>query len=337
MHAALKFALLFLLALLVIFLVLGWFAPREVDISRERIIEVPAEKVFAAVNDLSSWKHWSPWQQRDSTLKVVLGEKTKGEGASYSWTSEHSGTGKYTIVQVKPKQSILSEIEFEGQGKGEGYWRFEEVEPHKTKVSWGLRFKVPYPFNAMLLFQNMDSAGADFDQGLDNLKTYLEEEAEKIGKYTVKKEPWMPKYYLAIRQDGLAQEKIAEFLSQAYAQIGAYLGSQGITPAGAPSALYYIWDETNQTTDMAAALPLRQKPEKWPQNLDTISLESDSALVVDYYGNYENIGKAHVAIDAYMKEHNLSQKAPVLEEYLTDPGVQTDPSQWHTRIVYFWK
>ncbi len=337
MSGMLKFILLALLILVVIVLLLGWFAPRQVDISRDRIIEVPAEKVFAAVNDLTTWKHWSPWQQKDSSLKVTFGEKTSGLGASYSWTSKHSGNGRYTITQIEPNRSLVSSLEFDGQGEGEGYWKFEEVESGKTKTTWGLRFDLPYPFNAMLLFKNMDSAGADFDEGLDYLKAYLEEEAEKIGSHTVKKEAWTPKHYITIRKDGLAQKDIPDFLSKAYSQIGEYLGSHHITPSGAPAGLYYLWDEKNKTTDLAAAIPVRKKPENLPETLTGISLENDSALIIDYYGSYENSGSAHAAMDTYMNEHGFTLKPPVLEEYLTDPGAEADPSKWHTRIVYFWE
>ncbi len=332
----LKTLLLIIAVLLAIFLILGLIAPRKVDVSRELVINAPVEKVFGTVNELKTWEHWSPWRQKDSTLKVTYGEKTSGEGASYSWTSENSGSGKYTIAKVNPPHELISAIQFEMQGnEGEGYWEFEEQGTGSTKVQWGLRFDMPYPFNAMLLFQDMDGAiGPDFELGLDKLKAYIEEQAEMINDLTVKKEPWGKKHYLAVRKDGAKWEEIPNLMSAAYAQIGAFLGQNGITPAGPPVALYYAWNEETQTTDMAPAMPVAELPDAIPETLAGITLEADSALLIDYYGDYNGIGAAHEAMDAYLKEHQLRHSTPVMEIYMTDPGSEQDTSQWHTQVVY---
>jgi len=53
----------------------------------------------------------------------------------------------------------------------------EEVSPRQTKVKWGMSGKMVYPFNIMGLFMNMgEMVGKDFQTGLDNLKTVLEEQ-----------------------------------------------------------------------------------------------------------------------------------------------------------------
>jgi hypothetical protein len=43
-------------------------------------------------------------------------------------------------------------------------------------VTWGFSGKNKFPFSIMMLFMNMDKAvGKDFEEGLDNLKSILEE------------------------------------------------------------------------------------------------------------------------------------------------------------------
>jgi effector-binding domain-containing protein len=54
-------------------------------------------------------------------------------------------------------------------------------------------------------------------------------------------------------------------------------------------------------------------------------------------GGYSGIGKAHEAMDAYMASNKLEQKAPVIEEYITDPGSEPDSSKWLTKIMYLIK
>jgi effector-binding domain-containing protein len=58
------------------------------------------------------------------------------------------------------------------------------------------------------------------------------------------------------------------------------------------------------------------------------------ALVIDYYGSYEGIGGAHMAMDEYVKSNNLKQKSPVLEQYITDPETEPDTSKWLTKVIY---
>ena len=51
----------------------------------------------------------------------------------------------------------------------------EAVDGSSTKVTWVFESKMPYPFNVMRLFMNMDKAiGEDFSVGLNNLKAQLE-------------------------------------------------------------------------------------------------------------------------------------------------------------------
>ena len=85
---------------------------------------------------------------------------------------------------------------------------------------------------------------------------------------------------------------------------------------------------------MAAAIPVNE--EKTIKDLTSITIEDRPAIVVDYYGKYEETGKAHDAIDAYMADHALLMDAPAIEEYLTDPLKEKDPSKWLTKVIYYY-
>lgn len=51
----------------------------------------------------------------------------------------------------------------------------EDLSAAQTKVKWGMRGKMIYPFKIMQLFMNMDKViGKDFQTGLDNLEVMLE-------------------------------------------------------------------------------------------------------------------------------------------------------------------
>jgi effector-binding domain-containing protein len=58
------------------------------------------------------------------------------------------------------------------------------------------------------------------------------------------------------------------------------------------------------------------------------------ALKVDYYGDYAGSEQAHVAIMEYIDQNGLTAKEPVIELYITDPGMEPDTSKWLTTIYY---
>ena len=60
-----------------------------------------------------------------------------------------------------------------------------------------------------------------------------------------------------------------------------------------------------------------------------------TVYIIDYYGSYEGLMYAHLALDNYLKQKGLKMRSPVIEEYLTDPGAEPDTSKWLTRIYYF--
>ena len=168
-----------IIALLLIgaFLVVGLFVGKEVKTERSLVMNAPPAMAFEQVNDLSNWANWGPWQKEDATMKITLGEKSIGEGGSYSWVSENSGNGKLTILKSEPTDLIETKLEFEGMGESNGTWTFAP-EGGGTKVTWGFAFEIPYPFNASLLFSSpKKELNEMFDSGLSGIKEIVEKNA----------------------------------------------------------------------------------------------------------------------------------------------------------------
>ena len=47
------------------------------------------------------------------------------------------------------------------------------------------------------------------------------------------------------------------------------------------------------------------------------------------------MGDAHGAIADFMKEKNLRQVPPAIEEYVSDPKIEKDTAKWQTNVIYF--
>jgi effector-binding domain-containing protein len=108
-----------------------------------------------------------------------------------------------------------------------------------------------------------------------------------------------------------------------------------LTPAGAPSGLYYVWDEAGQKADLAAGIPVNAAAQL--EGVDLIELPAGKAVAVDYYGPYSGSGEAHYALDDYLNARCWKFKGPAIEEYITDPGTEPDTMKWLTRVIYFYE
>ena len=57
------------------------------------------------------------------------------------------------------------------------------------------------------------------------------------------------------------------------------------------------------------------------KGVDLYEAPASKALVIDHYGGYNGIGKAHEAMDVYLKANTgVVHHTNVIEEYITDPG-----------------
>lgn len=334
----LKIIGIILLVLVVLIIVLGLIAPKEYAVERSVTINAPKELVFNHVVKFRNWVAWSPWAEKDSTMTYTVDGKDGQEGAVYKWVGDPkiTGTGEITNTGVKPNEEMIYHLHFivPWEDESDGYTRVADAEGG-TKVSWGMYGKNKFPWSIMALFMSMDKMmGPDFERGLELLKGICEKEAAAIASYEIKEVKFRAKRYAAIQQE-VAFADMKEFFGNSFGALnGAIMGSKA-TMLGAPSALYFTWDDGLAVSDMAAAIATNRTVSG--DNIKMIKIEGGKALSIDYYGPYEGLGTAHMALGMHMKKNNIEFKAPAVEEYVTDPGAEPDSSKWLTTIYYLVK
>lgn len=326
-----------LLILIAAYLVACLMGPKRVDASRSTLINAPRALVYNTVADLTTWKEWSAWTQDDTTMTITMGETTRGKGASYSWT-DPSGGGTLEIIEAEPYSKLKSQIGFGSfPGYSNGTWIFADS-GEQTFVTWSMTNDTDIPFFARGVLYTLNSdIGKDFEKGLSNLKKLTEEKAMPPYSYRnfeIKVEEVGARNYLAHRKTiSMAETEMQAFFGTQYGHLMGQLLKAGVEMDGAPSALYYSWDEKAGMTDVAAAIPV--KSEVAVMKHDTlISLPASRAAILDYYGSYDNLEEAHYAIDDLFVDFGYELQLPVVEEYITDPMAEPDTSRWLTRIVY---
>ena len=124
-------------------LLMGLFLSDEYAMERSIVINAPADKVFAQVNDLRNWEKWSPWYKQDANMTINYSTNPVGKDAWYSWesTNEEVGKGKLSIIESQENMLMKTKLQFGGfNAPGYGHWKLEKT-GNGTKVTWGFSGK----------------------------------------------------------------------------------------------------------------------------------------------------------------------------------------------------
>ena len=324
-----------LAAIIALFLIVAAIAPKDFNVERSTTIDASAEAIFPHVKYFEKQNEWYPWGKEDPTNKSWIEGEDGAVGARSLWEGEATGKGYQEITAIDENKSYETKLVFTApyESEADAYVTLEEVETG-TEVTWGFKSKMPYPMNIMMLFGNMSEAvGNDYSRGLENLKEIVESQATETPatSYEVKEIDMPTKYFMAIREE-IDMEKLGDRYAENLPKVASACEKNKIEMTGMPCGLFYSWDMETQKTDVAQAVPINKKTSI--KGFTCIEVPACKALVVDYYGPYEDAAAAHEAIDKYCKDNGLTPAMPVIEEYVTDPGDEPDQSKWLTRIYY---
>ena len=332
----LKIIGIFIVLVIALYLVACMMGPKRVDAERSTTINAPVSLVYNTITDLATWKDWSYWTVQDTGMQITYGDKTSGLGANYRWVDGKGETGKMEIVEAEPNQRMKSQIQFGNwPGYSNGEWTLTEGE-EGVNVSWHMTNDTDIPFLARAFLIKMDDMiGADFEKGLANLKEYVEKKAAgpfvysdfEIGLVEI------PARKFAAHRENIPMAKMPEFFGVNFSNLMGMAMKSGAELDGAPCGLYFTWDEANGMADMAAAIGVKSDI-PLGEGDSMIEVPAGTAAMIEYYGAYEGLGKAHMAMDEFFKEYGYTLREPVMEEYVTDPMAVQDTSKWLTRIVY---
>jgi len=159
------------------FAVVVAFQPDDFTVTRTASINAPAEKVFEQINDFHKWEAWSPWVKIDPTMKTTYSGPASGPGASYAWVGNSDvGEGKMTILESHPPSHIKIDLEFISPFAAKNITEFKvAANGDKSNITWTMSGKNNFLMKAFSLLVNMDKVvGADFDKGLEQLRTVVE-------------------------------------------------------------------------------------------------------------------------------------------------------------------
>lgn len=323
-----------LAGLIAVFLLVGFFAPKEYHVERTVTIDANKATIFPHVKSFEKQGAWSPWQRQDPELKPVLEGVDGTVGSKMSWDSEKSGAGSQVATEIVENETMKTDLEFTKpfESSSKTFINLKENE-ETTDVTWGFYGKHGFIESIMMMFMDLDaSVGADYKKGLEYLKEIVEKEVKSQPQLTVQEVEWPVQHYVAVREV-VGMDKISERYAVNLPKIAGLLASKNIEMAGMPSGIFYNWDVENNRTDVAQAIPVSKATKI--EGYESIELPAGKALLVNFYGEYSQTVKAHDLIDKYLADNDLKSKFPVIEQYITDPTTEPDPNKWLTKVYYF--
>jgi len=173
---ALKIIVFGLILLVVLLLIVALFVTRDFAYEKSITINAPIDSVWVNTNSLTALDKWSPWNDHDPNMKKEMSGIDGTIGAKQSWESKIVGKGSQTIAKIERPTLFETELIFyePNESHGKAFVRLIS-KGSRTKVTWGMTGNMPYPFNIMNLFMDMEkSMGRDWNKGLIKLRKLSE-------------------------------------------------------------------------------------------------------------------------------------------------------------------
>lgn len=333
----LKLIGVFLIFFFAIAIILSLILPVHQTIEKSTVINAPASEVYDQLVKLKNFNNWSVWNNHDSSIKITYGGIDGTVGATTSWSGDPaiSGEGKIEISESEQNKKVVQDVQFISPKKGKAISTFLLNDKNGiTTITWKFKMFTPRPWNIFNLFYSMDKQmGKDFEEGLSALKKGIHKDTV-VTTDIYKPEPLnFPATSFAVIRQVVKFSDIGSFYSKHLPILYEETNRLQIS-AGTPSGLYYSWDEKNQQTDMATALPVASGTNINNAIINVLSIPASKAVVVNYYGSYDHVKDAYNSLDNYFKENKLKQKMPMIEQYFSGPQTEKDTLKWLTKIVY---
>jgi effector-binding domain-containing protein len=317
---------------LIFILGLSIFMSKEYQSTTTTEIDAPANFVFNAINDLQYQSNWNGKESLDTTFHLNCAGKTKGKGSSCDYSSERYGAGVLRIL-YSHQDSIVMTDEPDGQKLRTFFYSIKSIDDKRTSLTVTGSGTSGFFTNLWNVIHRW-KLSKHIKHSLDNLKIFIQNRYEKkiYHGYKVEEVPMNQKFFLGRRSE-VSLENVQQYYTQNISGLYQLAIQNKLVVAGMPCGLFYTWDETNQKTDMAAALPLLA--EMNITESDAINIPAKTALKIEYKGESAKSMEAHLAMDAFMLDHSLRHDLPIIEEYMTDPAKEPDPTNWITNIYYY--
>ena len=166
-----------LVALVLIFVIVGFVLPKQRHVERSIFIDAPPSVVFSQVNGFRNFNDWSPFVAVMPEAEYAYEGPDFGVGSKISWsvTGPRPETGSQTIVASTPYDRVDIELDLGPQGTAQAAYLLLP-ENNGTNLTWA--FDTDFGLNLLGRYWGLlldRQLGPLYAQGLANLKRISED------------------------------------------------------------------------------------------------------------------------------------------------------------------
>lgn len=319
------------LALIIILGIIAYFLPSKVTIQKSITIKASKEVVFEQINNPQNWEKWSPWFKIDTAMEVkYIGNKI-GENSGIVWKSENSriGCGRLTLLYSNPFDSIYAEVEALYKGKGTVNYIFKRV---KGGINVLLMFEMNLGTNPIARFMGLvidKKMSKNYINELDSLKKFTETLPLPY-KYKIEEIQSKGFNYIGIRKKVRPLE-IGVKMGTIINDLMGIMNKNKLKTSNNPFSIYF--SVTKDSIDFETGFPIEEN-NIVSKSLHVGQMKESKAVVLDFYGPYNEIEKGYSEINNWISDNNKKITGVPYEIYYTNPAIEKDSSKWLTRIIY---
>lgn len=328
----LKWLLIIVLILVALVLVIPLFMPATVSVGARQEVAVSPAQVFHNVASYTDRNQWDPWLETEPDAAYSLDPKPGYVGSEYTWDGEKIKTGRIVVDSVVFGQYIASSIYFGDDPEPELVeWKLEKTDTG-TGINWTFTAETSYPLERLVLNLFKGSMKAEFQRGLVNLKTYLEENPPKLSKLSqIGAGSVGPMFALVAAASG-TMDQFSEQMSELFPALAAAVEEQGLQMAGAPFSHYLTFDEETGVADYLCGIPVGS-PGKNAGDIMAKTYREIPVIQAMHTGPYEEFADTYYAIMEYCESNGIELTLEAMEFYLTDPLTEPNTTKWQTLIA----
>lgn len=314
----------------------GVFLPSTVRVERQIEIGAPAATLFALANDFHRINQWSPWVESDPNARYEITGPRRGAGATLTWDGPIVGSGSQVIVESEPFSRVVSELDLGGQSKARATLEIVETD-WGGRVAWS--FDNDFGMNIFGRYFGLmldGIVGADFEQGLRNLKAMAESlPPANFAEIEIERRTVESADIALLPTRSMPESAaVSAALGDAYFELLNFIDRHRLEEAGAPLSIGGRFDGSVLQFD--AAIPVRGITEDTPRKDGEIRLAKSYAgrvIRVKHTGSYRTLSETHEKIAAYLAALGIRRNGESWESYVTDP-TRVAESEMLTYVYY---
>jgi effector-binding domain-containing protein len=319
-----------LLAVVVLFAIIGLILPRHVQVKRSVAIDRPPSLVYATVNSFVLFPKWSPWQDLDPGMSQTIAGPRDGVGAKLIWKgNDKVGSGTQLITASTSDRSVASDLDFGDMGVAKSLVSLSR-DGGMTIATWTVDVDMganPIGHYIGLTLDGM--LGKDFAAGLGRLKALMESMPNTdISGFDVEPVQLQSAPILMVSETA-PPDGIGKAYAEGFGQIGKFMAKNKLHQAGAPVGIEGAVAAGNYR--FFAGIPVDRADVADADGIRMAQSYAGNALKTVHVGAYEQLPKTHDRMLAFIAAHGYSAKGPMFFRYVDDPG-STPPEKLRTEV-----